>query len=704
VDDVDGLVRGHASGGEDGGEDGQEALRSAHGKPTYSFALPGGKSPLLERIFCDQRFFLVVGLWRTELLCGEEAKRLRVARFRVRPQSAVSLALGDLVRCGTGDAGISESPMTRAGGEIGAIGRVGSGIFAIAVGLSGHFHGDRVYLDRINTPSAERPAPVVLRGAPEKPAQRLWVVIVDGLRADVARQTPGLRELAEECPFRTIVADFPSFTNPGLVTLSTGLPPRYSGVRINGRGAVPEIDSVARRAIERGFAVRFVPNGFDELRVLLGAPAEAEERSIDALLAESRAPELAFIYFGEVDEAGHLYGADSEPYRFAAKRAGELALRARAALEGAEDALVVLSDHGQIAGGGHGGVEPDALAAFFIACGGPFVKSSALPPAPMRNVAATLSFAIGIEAPRSSIGRPMIDAFGLVAPQLDESAAASDEAATRAFERAAWPRALAASALALLVVAAVIALRTRLMLLWRDFVPALAYLFGFAVPYALLFGYGWSWSLPRGAPGFYIETILCGGAGVVLAFSCSRRDRRAQEALSIALLHGVPYLIFSAYVGVDTRELAGPVSSYGVILIATIEAYGCVPLGARALLPEKHRPQRSSARPRRPQGRRGHAPRGIFGPEGREELPEPLERNCCDEPRGFDSGLGWYVRCESRQRSFREMTTAGEISPGTVVFPRAEESLLEVARRMLDERVGSWGIVRGQVVVARSKK
>lgn len=83
-------------------------------------------------------------------------------------------------------------------------------------------------------------------------------------------------------------------------------------------------------------------------------------------------PDVSFVYLGEVDEAGHLYGGASDEYQDAVGRVdariGEIlaVLHGRAA-EHDEDWLVaVTTDHGHLDEDGHGGGQ-DVVTASFLA-------------------------------------------------------------------------------------------------------------------------------------------------------------------------------------------------------------------------------------------------------------------------------------------------------------------------------------------------
>jgi predicted AlkP superfamily pyrophosphatase or phosphodiesterase len=82
-------------------------------------------------------------------------------------------------------------------------------------------------------------------------------------------------------------------------------------------------------------------------------------------------PDLSFVYFCGVDEAGHKYGSIEPPYFDAVERIdGYLkALHDAVIARDEEWLLIVVTDHGHRDEGGHGGDSPQERASFVIAHG-----------------------------------------------------------------------------------------------------------------------------------------------------------------------------------------------------------------------------------------------------------------------------------------------------------------------------------------------
>jgi arylsulfatase A-like enzyme len=92
---------------------------------------------------------------------------------------------------------------------------------------------------------------------------------------------------------------------------------------------------------------------------------------------------VSFIYLGGVDTAGHVTGvggAYRAAVRAADQRVGRLlaAVRSRLSYERENWTIVVVTDHGHLDRGGHGGREPEVATAW-AAAAGPGIRPGAPP-------------------------------------------------------------------------------------------------------------------------------------------------------------------------------------------------------------------------------------------------------------------------------------------------------------------------------------
>jgi hypothetical protein len=186
---------------------------------------------------------------------------------------------------------------------------------------------------------------------------RTRVVLIDGLRGDVARTLPAWRTLCARGAAVDVDVGFPTVSLPVEVALWTGLTQQQTGVVDNGdeRALAPTLAArgiasipaqvAGSRAVAEDHAWIAGSLGFDRLDDGLGTASAA--------VASDAA--LVFVHVLRVDAAGHRSGADSAAYRDAARSADELLGKLVAAAPDAR--WFALSDHGHLPGGGHGGEE-----------------------------------------------------------------------------------------------------------------------------------------------------------------------------------------------------------------------------------------------------------------------------------------------------------------------------------------------------------
>ncbi len=206
---------------------------------------------------------------------------------------------------------------------------------------------------------------------------RVFVVVVDGLRADfaprLALETPSGVPMAA-CQLSALM---PSFSRPAYVALSTGVPPWASGVQTNdheGAVALPSIWEVARQA---GVPTRLVSDGTDWWTSLFPTAFDAVDivpkRDFDAWwnawsLPARGSPALVLVHIVAADDAAHDFGT-GDAYVAEIARAGEKIQRLIDDLDPTRDTLLVTADHGHIDRGGHGGPEPEVMAIPLIVYG-----------------------------------------------------------------------------------------------------------------------------------------------------------------------------------------------------------------------------------------------------------------------------------------------------------------------------------------------
>ena len=227
---------------------------------------------------------------------------------------------------------------------------------------------------------------------------RLVVLLIDGLRRDEAARLSSWRRLAPEAVIGELALDAPTLSRPFHHSLFTGVPADVSGVRSNRFTDPARHDSVMVRVRAAGGAVTFHAEGLDWMRRMHG-PAGGGDEAIPEALEIEGTPGLLVLHLTAVDRTAHEEGLESEAHR-AALRVADETLARLAALEGV--ALVALSDHGHVDGGGHGGLEPEVARAPLLVRAPGLAPRALEAPVPTAALAPALSAWLGVPRPRSA--------------------------------------------------------------------------------------------------------------------------------------------------------------------------------------------------------------------------------------------------------------------------------------------------------------
>ncbi|WP_328298842.1 alkaline phosphatase family protein [Streptomyces sp. NBC_00435] len=140
-------------------------------------------------------------------------------------------------------------------------------------------------------------------------------------------------------------------------------------------------------------------------------------------------PDAAFVYFGEIDHAGHSSGAASQEYLNTIARVDKLvgqlltAVQARPSYGRENWKILVTTDHGHTDAGGHGGSTIQERGTFVIAKGAGIPAGSVRTDVKLVDVAATALAQVGVAAGSAVDGIPLDapddnDAFDTLRPNL----------------------------------------------------------------------------------------------------------------------------------------------------------------------------------------------------------------------------------------------------------------------------------------------
>ena len=408
------------------------------------------------------------------------------------------------------------------------------------------------------------PAPGAPLGQPL--TARVALVVVDALREDTSRKPevmPFLNQLRGQGAWAVMRSQPPSFSEPGWTTLCTGAWPEINDsppINLEYDKLWPwtqdNIFAMAKRA-----GLKTAVSGYDWWEKFIKpewrdagffTPGEDDAADQDVMKAArpwltSGGYQLVLIHLDQVDYAGHHEGGPRDPHwNAAAARSDAMLQQIAGALDFKQDTLIVISDHGQIDRGGHGGQDPITLVEPFVMVGAG-VKPGRYPDAQMVDVAQTVAVLLGTNLPASSEGKPLTQMLNMDASrqaQINAAWNAQQDGVALAYTKAigvpqqtgatAQARITAAQAareggerLPRIVVALVIALIGLCILIWkrsRDaamfLVAAIIYLLAYNIVFAVITGNVYSMSTvpTSGATAFVIEIAEYTLIAVVIAW------------------------------------------------------------------------------------------------------------------------------------------------------------------------------------------
>ncbi len=289
---------------------------------------------------------------------------------------------------------------------------------------------------------------------------RLLLVVLDGIRVDVARQMPFLERLARRGSSGTVRTGAPSLSNPSRAVISTGAWQEIHGVTHNGLMAPPAVDSIFSLAKRQGLPQAAAGSDFwvrafgaylgDQVKVYpkathMGAgPRELIEfqQDICRQTTDFLAPRpsgLLVAGLTAADSAGHDFGGRSEQYLQVARAVDACLESLIGAVDDGQTTFVVTSDHGHIdwrGQGGHGGSEDEVLDVPLVMAG-QAIRSSGGWRAQQVDIAPTICALLGLPLPATNQGRILWEA--LEAPVEIESALRAREAQQRDIATAQLP-------------------------------------------------------------------------------------------------------------------------------------------------------------------------------------------------------------------------------------------------------------------------
>ncbi len=292
-----------------------------------------------------------------------------------------------------------------------------------------------------NTP----PKPGTALGKPN--ARSFVIVLIDALRYDTSLKTdvmPYLNQLRSVGASGLMHSRPPSYSQPGYSVILTGAWPDISdGPAMNLDYAdIPSFtqDNLYSASTRAGLHTAISAfNWFEKLIPQQGVSASfytaGEDNTADQQVTEAAVPwltegqyQLVLIHLDQVDYAGHHEGGPIDPrWDAAANRTDQLLQQIGTTMDLTKDTLLVISDHGQIDRGGHGGQDPIVLMEPFVMAGKGVVPGN-YGDVQMVDVAPTVAAILGTNIPATNEGHPLIAMYNF---SLDQIKAINDELTTQ---------------------------------------------------------------------------------------------------------------------------------------------------------------------------------------------------------------------------------------------------------------------------------
>ena len=265
------------------------------------------------------------------------------------------------------------------------------------------------------------------------------IVLIDALRYDTSMKPevmPFLNQLRTNGAYALMHSRPSSFSESGYTVLLTGAWPDISdGAVLNLDYAdIPtftqdDIYSSAYRADQLTAVSGY--NWFEKLipqgAVTASFYTAGEDQAADRDVMDAALPwlldgkyNLVLIHLDQVDYAGHHEGGPIDPrWDAAATRVDGLLREITAAMDLTQDTLLIVSDHGQIDQGGHGGQDPIVLLEPFVMVGNGVIPGD-YGDVNMVDVAPTIASVLGTNIPATNQGRPHIEMLNLTLNQVEK--------------------------------------------------------------------------------------------------------------------------------------------------------------------------------------------------------------------------------------------------------------------------------------------
>ena len=256
--------------------------------------------------------------------------------------------------------------------------------------------------------------------------QQVVLVLVGGLTYEASLDMPYLNTLRRQGLEAPCMGHYPSYSQSAWTTLITGAGPEISDAPLVdlppeqlGFLTVDGLFTEAKRAnlttAIAGFHwwERMVPDLVVDRRFFVSSADTEGDRQVSQAALEflnNVPPNLLLVHFSQVDSAAGAYGTGSPEYGDAVQRVDSLLREIGQAISLRRNVLVVASDHGYLAYGGHGGADKEVVITPLVMVGAR-VQPGPRDQVNQSDVAPTIAALLGLAVPSAAQGEILFDAL-----------------------------------------------------------------------------------------------------------------------------------------------------------------------------------------------------------------------------------------------------------------------------------------------------
>ena len=256
--------------------------------------------------------------------------------------------------------------------------------------------------------------------------QQVVMVLIGGLSYDSSLEMPYLNTLREQGFDARCTGYYPSYSQSAWTTLVSGAGPEISDAPLvnvaHDQLSLLTVDGIFTEAKRADLTTALsgfhwwemmIPEQVLDHRFFTSASAaDADDQVIQTAreFMSNLPPNFLLIHLSQVGEAAQNHGTDSQEYEAAVLRADSQVREIAEAMSLRRNVLIVTSDHGYLANGGHGGADEQVVFTPFVMVGGRAAQAHH-DGISQADIAPTIAALLGLAVPSASQGEILFDAL-----------------------------------------------------------------------------------------------------------------------------------------------------------------------------------------------------------------------------------------------------------------------------------------------------